>query len=934
MVRQLWSIASTEALMARRTWRFWLTLVLLLGILYLTWKDHVAFVEADMYLAPDHSFGNRPYYESRNRNRPWDQRAVQNYAASLSLAITLVGGVALALDSCGRLRRTGIDKILFPRPFSTVCFVLGRYLGILLITVPLSAIPWVGFGLLQSYYGHADVVWQPFILCYLFVVLPVLLPLVALALWLRLVFKHDVVAIFVLLFFLVIYRFFFSYFLMALGIRNQLLLNWQALNESSPSLGAGLDLADQGPVILVFVLLTVLFLLLAPFHLRRQEPQRRLLRRRGYRWFSIPTFLRWLSDLKMDRNLPLVLKSAAFLFVVLVGGGGVFAVLEGRNQLQETKTDAKALAHIERHPHPATPYDVLSYDIEVSIDFTRDEITSASTVHLQSATDNLAVARFFLNRGLKIRELTGPRGPLQYKADFHVLSVTLPRPLHIGEPLEFHLKADGVLNSHYSRTGKNLHPNFGRLRRNEWWYPVQYTPWVFVKEQGRSRTVSMGRPDLFDATVSLTLPTGSETVFPGEEIAREELGAFHKNTYRTPHPVSEIQLLWGRYSYVDAEFAGIPCRFFHLPGHRYQAQVFLEEMKDSQTAVREKLGALPFPRLTVYEAPMHSHIWYEQEMAGLLSVNEDHLVYLHEGIWSLDRYDVKPSEVDFYQRLEGIVGELGWHYRGFLVTTYFDKTFHATGPYAFWLDKYLSSYIGKLLEPNAWRRRYLFNYDAGSRPNTVGRALARPLLELRNEQPESDAERLRGEGMFRMLHHLLDDDGWWTFVRRLLEEYRFKDVSDQDVVRLANGVSDEPLDWFFEQWLYGDVLPKYEITLAEATVVRKPRSIQLEYEVRVKVKNHETGRMAVPIYVETERDHILRNLWLDAGQEYTLTMVVPHRPTFAMVDPENWILQEPHFNEKNKSTAHSERKFDVYQPHEREERGESVATLDDRSKNQ
>jgi hypothetical protein len=345
--------------------------------------------------------------------------------------------------------------------------------------------------------------------------------------------------------------------------------------------------------------------------------------------------------------------------------------------------------------------------------------------------------------------------------------------------------------------------------------------------------------------------------------------------------------------------------------------VYLEEMKDSQAEVRERLGAFPFPRVTLCEIPIHKQFYFNDNMAGLLNVDEGQLMYLHEGIWRLERYDTKPSEVDFYQKLEPSVRSLGWEYRNFLVATYFHKTFHATGPYGFWLNDHLSGYIGKLLEPNAWRRRSLFNYDTGAN-------VAKPLLECqRDDSPE--VVRLRGEGIFRMLHHLLGDDGWWKFVRRLLEEYRFKDVSDQNIIHLANEVSDKPLDWFFEQWLYGNVLPKYEITLAEARIVRKPRSVLVEYDVRVVVKNHGTGRMAVPVYVNTDRDHVLRDVWLDAGQEDTLTMVVPHRPTFAMVDPENWILQEPFYNETTKMRGHSERKFDVLQPSKRQERGQRLA---------
>jgi hypothetical protein len=162
-----------------------------------------------------------------------------------------------------------------------------------------------------------------------------------------------------------------------------------------------------------------------------------------------------------------------------------------------------------------------------------------------------------------------------------------------------------------------------------------------------------------------------------------------------------------------------------------------------------------------------------------------------------------------------------------------------------------------------------------------------------------------------MLHHLLGEENWTIFLHRFSERFKFRDVSDRDILRLANELSDQPLDWFFEQWLYGDVLPRYEITLAEARVVKKSGAIRVAYKATVRIKNHGTGKMAVPIYVQTERDHILRNLWLDTGQEDTLTLETPHRPTFAMVDPEHWVLQDPFVHPDTKARGHSERKFDV-----------------------
>jgi ABC-type transport system involved in multi-copper enzyme maturation permease subunit len=899
MIRQLWAIAATETLMSRRTWRFWLIVLLLLGIVYLSWRDYMKFIESGMYLAPDHSFGNRSYEEHYDVRRPWISRSVNNYAALLSLAIIWIGGVALALDSCSRLRRTGMEKILFPRPFATFTFVLGRYLGVLLVILPVAAVPWIGFGLLQTIYGHSEVVWQPFLSCYAFVVVPVLIPLVALALWLRSVLKHDLAAIL----FIGLFSVLFVY--LARDPVDILRRNWQALVGSSPALGARIDFHAQLPGLLILGFLTLFFLLLAPFHLRRQEPQRRILRRGGYRWFAIPTFLRWLTDLRMDRNLPVLLKVSALIAALVVGAGAVFGYIEVREANRKQISIGKRMNELRESPPPTSPFDLLNYDIELAVDFRRNRIESASTILIRSATDNLSSLRFFLNRGLEIREASSSNGVPDCTRDVDILTVNLPSPLVNSETMEIRLQSEGSLIG-WSGV-KSLHPDFGFLNLEDNWYPVQYRP---LSKFG-SATSPLTDPDLFQARITVVAPSESTVVFPSERLQTEDRNGQTRWVFRTGHPVEHLQVLWGDYREIKGTFGNISSSFYHFPGHRYQAQIYLEDMGDEQKNAFEKFGPFPFSRMVFCEIPMDFSWGLPGEsMPGFLPVAESRLVYLHEAIWKLDRLDLKPSEVPFFSQLESTVRDLHRTFRDFLVTNYFRKTFHTVGPYAFWLNRYLPMYVEKSLETASWRR-WLFNYDAGALPDTLAPVVARSITDIHNDNPASNAERLRGEGVFRMLHHLLGEENWTIFLHRFSERFKFRDVSDRDILRLANELSDQPLDWFFEQWLYGDVLPRYEITLAEARVVKKSGAIRVAYKATVRIKNHGTGKMAVPIYVQTERDHILRNLWLDTGQEDTLTLETPHRPTFAMVDPEHWVLQDPFVHPDTKARGHSERKFDV-----------------------
>jgi hypothetical protein len=169
-------------------------------------------------------------------------------------------------------------------------------------------------------------------------------------------------------------------------------------------------------------------------------------------------------------------------------------------------------------------------------------------------------------------------------------------------------------------------------------------------------------------------------------------------------------------------------------------------------------------------------------------------------------------------------------------------------------------------------------------------------------------EQVRGEGLFRMIHHLLGEDEWWSLMKEMFTRYRFREITAEQFLALAETYYGKPLDWFAEQWLKGNALPSYEITLADARVVEDKRDFSIRYDLEVRVKNHETGLMAVPVYIQTEMDDVLRDVWLDAGEESVLMLSLPHRPIFASVDPENWVVQEPYLDQVRNRRIHSEQR--------------------------
>ena len=887
MFRKIALISWYEARMSSRGWRFWLLLTLVVGISLFARRDYLLRVEGGLFLHTAFSFQHPSFW--------------------LMLSILGLGASALALDICGRLRHSHMDKILFPLPVKPMEIMLGRLLGVMIIMTPLSVAGIFSLAYWQYLYGHGVEVWQPFWVAFFLLVLPVILPVAALAITLRTYFKHDFAALLV--------GAVVGSSLAVLGSREGVLIDVpeiiRHLANASPTLGVRIAYEKYWVQLTMHVVLSFAVLSLAPLYLRRQEPQRWIVRRNRGRIFGVSFLMRLITNLRVDRHLGWGYRLGLVLTLVISSAGALWAAYRYQDYLNKNRIDPEETA--VRVKFPSSRIDVLQYDVELTPNSSCDclQIEANLTFVPEEAVKYLGVE---LDRNFMVDEafLDGEdcsfaRQQNRIRFNFvEKLSTERERTLTIryrGAPTEFH--------THYTAL-------------QSVWYPK---PWRKIQTENE-RWVDLD-DDLFEANVTLNLSPGQKGAFAGELVSEDEEENARVERWRTMYPIQSMQVYWGNYDYVEKENYGYNIRFYHFPTHEYQAMVYLEEVKEQQTYVHEKLGRLPFPQLTLIETP---YIWtteyvprkaprkpwieplaksqsLSEPMPGVLLVSENRLSYLHERMWLMERFDHNPLTIPFYQMIPSVLNDLHDQFYHNLISAYFDHSIHPTGEMAFWIKDYLSSYASKLLERNSWQRRRSLDFDVGTSarlPLSVARTDS--LLDLHRSGAYPDLERVRGEGLFRMLHHLLGDKVWWAFLRDVFQRYRFQEIPVEDLFPLLESYYGDDLMWFVREWNGGAALPEYEITLAEAEIIESENRSGVEYKTSIRVKNHGTGRMAVPIFLETEMDYVTRNLWLDSGEEKTLDLTVPHRPIYASVDLEKWIFQLPHYDELKKKRVHSEKR--------------------------
>lgn len=873
--------------MSSRGWRFWLLLALIAGVSWFARQDFIGIVRSGQFLHSAYSFSHPSFW--------------------LMFTVIMLGSVSLGLDTCGRLRGNGMDKIMFPLPFSSMQLIWGRFLGVLFIMLPLSVFGMYSLGVWHYMYGHGYVIWQPFIYAYLFLIMPFMIPIIATAITMRTIFKNDFAA---LLFGSVLMM-----AVMTVGLKtNSILHVSQILNHlsnSSPTIGVRLNWHNEIDAFWVHGFYSLLILYLAPLYLRRQMVQQ---------WgasspksvIGFSKLLGYFSVLKPDSHLEWGYRISLIALIALCTAGGIRAAQNYQMVLEREKQQEAFHRVILTETAFDMPVDIISYDIEV-MPVQENRLPVVSTITFQNEKE---LTKLIFELGMKYRldqvQFNGQKVPYERKNDR--IYIDLANPIVQGTEtsvtLSYHWNEPQVTYEYTMMTGK--------------WYPL---PARKILARDTNQFAERDN-DIFDTTVKVHLQPGQHSVYTGS-LTTQETDSGMIEEWQSTYPVDQIELHWGLFDSVTADRGSYTVRFYHLPYHDYEAQVLLEEVKDQEEYVVERLGAYPFEELVLVETPYSAkeftfdRYWQQHatlensqaRMPGVIRIPEQILSYCHEGIWLIERMDTDPREVLFYQMLRPTVGYVRDAFYNNYIRTYFEDAMYPTGELAFWVEKYLYSYAAKLLEQNRWRQRSGLNFNIGtSKDKPVHIAEEKSLLTLHQENIYPALEQVRGEGAFRMIHHLLGDDKWWEMLTELFYEYRFQEMPVDVLIAKAEEYYGESLDWFVDQWIYGSVLPEYQVLKAEGRVLENESGqdeFRVYYEVDITVKNHGTGKMGVPIFVETETDFIFRDLWLDSEEEGTLTFSMPSRPLYTSIDPEQWVVQAPYYLADQKRRVHSEMKITI-----------------------
>ena len=146
--------------------------------------------------------------------------------------------------------------------------------------------------------------------------------------------------------------------------------------------------------------------------------------------------------------------------------------------------------------------------------------------------------------------------------------------------------------------------------------------------------------------------------------------------------------------------------------------------------------------------------------------------------------------------------------------------------------------------------------------------------------------------MLRML--LLDletgsDERFRSLMRGFAENHRGGVANTRSFEEAVNSAFNEPMDWFFDQWVYGTHVPTYRPDLTTSPLRDSDMPFVLHGSVRQE-NVPPSFKMAVPIRVEFEHhEPLVQRVWIDQP-EISVEIPLPAKPTKILFNYQHGVL--------------------------------------------
>ncbi|HKC66344.1 MAG TPA: M1 family aminopeptidase, partial [Pyrinomonadaceae bacterium] len=350
----------------------------------------------------------------------------------------------------------------------------------------------------------------------------------------------------------------------------------------------------------------------------------------------------------------------------------------------------------------------------------------------------------------------------------------------------------------------------------------------------------------------------------------------------TPHASYLTSIVVGEYVPVEGNYAGIPVITYVYPNELEAGKVTAARLPEMVKFFSEKTG-LKYPYDKYAQTVTRDFGGGMENISA--TTQTDNMV--HDARTELDR------DQDGLQS-----HELAHQWFGDYVTCRYWSDI--------WLNESFATYFQAMWDEHRLGRDEFLYRDVKSNEdayyNTWAQGNRRPIVtnNFTNKDAIFDTYAYpRGGAVLHMLRKTLGEENWWRSINHYLKKYANQPVQTEQFRIAIEETTGQPMDWFFDEWLYKMGHPVFRIAQSyDASAKTLTLKVRQEQKPDPNSDYPQVGffRMPVDIEIGTSGATRVEHVMIEPKEEQTFTFTVDSQPVLVDFDYGSTLIKELKFD--------------------------------------
>jgi aminopeptidase N len=434
--------------------------------------------------------------------------------------------------------------------------------------------------------------------------------------------------------------------------------------------------------------------------------------------------------------------------------------------------------------------DLLFYHLDVRVDPEKKSIAGKNTIRFRMLSDDTRI-QLDLAANLSVDRIVLGSSPLKHERDLDTVYVDFPTTLRAGREysIDFHYSGQpreqgrfGGLAFRKDAAGRHWITTACEDEGARIWWPN--------KDQWRDEVERM--------QISVSVPNDLVDVSNGRFMGKTDLGdGYTRWDWLVQYPINNynVSLNIGRYEHFAGTFGDLPLDYYVLPENLEKAKKQFAQVGPMLETFRHYFGEYPFAKdgFKLIEVPY----------AGM-----EHQSAVTYGNGFMNGYLGKDwTGIGTSLKFDFIIIHESAH-------EWFGNAVSAADVSDMWIHEGWTTYLESLYVERLFGHDEAIRYVNSYKPKVLNRE---PIITQRgiHRQPQQDMY-FKGALFLHTLRSVMNDDAaWWILVRDFYQQFKYRNIMTEDVMRFFNTRTTRDWTPIFDQYLRRSALPALQLTFNE-----------------------------------------------------------------------------------------------------------------------